>query len=100
MRVLFSTILAACLIFSTASTIAEGKPSLSAEIGAVIEAEGIGARVVSMPCWELFEEQDEAYRKDENIPEKFFGILAEQKKGLEELKAKFGSIVTPQQLEG
>jgi hypothetical protein len=42
MRVLFSTILAACLIFSTASTIAEGKPSLSSEIGAVIEAEGIG----------------------------------------------------------
>ena len=25
-------------------------------------AEGIAARVVSMPSWELFEEQDEAYR--------------------------------------
>ncbi len=29
----------------------------------ILEAEGIGTRVVSMPCWELFEEQDEAYRK-------------------------------------
>ena len=28
-----------------------------------LEAEGIGTRVVSMPCWELFEAQDEAYRK-------------------------------------
>ena len=28
-----------------------------------LEAEGIGTRVVSMPCWELFEEQDEQYRK-------------------------------------
>ncbi|KJZ19951.1 transketolase [Loktanella sp. S4079] len=29
----------------------------------LLEAEGIGTRVVSMPCWELFEVQDEAYRK-------------------------------------
>jgi transketolase len=29
----------------------------------LLEAEGIGTRVVSIPCWELFEEQDEAYRK-------------------------------------
>jgi hypothetical protein len=43
MRALFCAILAACLLSSTASTIAEGKPSLSAEIGAVIEAEGIDA---------------------------------------------------------
>lgn len=28
-----------------------------------LQAEGIGARVVSMPCWELFEAQDQAYRK-------------------------------------
>ncbi|MEL7459897.1 MAG: transketolase [Pseudomonadota bacterium] len=28
-----------------------------------LEAEGIGTRVVSMPCWELFEEQDEKYRR-------------------------------------
>jgi transketolase len=29
----------------------------------LLEAEGIGTRVVSMPCWELFEEQDETYRR-------------------------------------
>ncbi|MEL6792820.1 MAG: transketolase C-terminal domain-containing protein, partial [Pseudomonadota bacterium] len=29
----------------------------------LLQAEGIGARVVSMPSWELFEEQDEAYRR-------------------------------------
>ncbi|SLN09929.1 Transketolase 1 [Roseovarius litorisediminis] len=29
----------------------------------MLHAEGIGTRVVSMPCWELFEQQDEAYRK-------------------------------------
>jgi len=28
-----------------------------------LQAEGIGTRVVSMPCWELFAAQDEAYRK-------------------------------------
>ena len=32
-----------------------------------LAAEGIGARVVSMPCWELFERQDQAYR-DSVIP--------------------------------
>jgi len=30
---------------------------------AKLEAEGIGVRVVSMPCMELFAEQDEAYRR-------------------------------------
>ena len=30
---------------------------------ALLEAEGIGTRVVSMPCWELFERQDEAWRR-------------------------------------
>jgi transketolase len=29
----------------------------------ILQAEGIGTRVVSMPCWELFEQQDEAYRR-------------------------------------
>ncbi|MEL7256651.1 MAG: transketolase C-terminal domain-containing protein, partial [Pseudomonadota bacterium] len=29
----------------------------------LLQAEGIGTRVVSMPCWELFEEQDETYRR-------------------------------------
>ena len=30
---------------------------------AMLQAEGIGTRVVSMPCWELFAEQDESYRR-------------------------------------
>ena len=29
----------------------------------MLQAEGIGTRVVSMPCWELFEAQDESYRR-------------------------------------
>ncbi len=29
----------------------------------ILEAKGIGTRVVSMPCWERFEEQDESYRR-------------------------------------
>ncbi|WP_223421088.1 transketolase [Tateyamaria pelophila] len=29
----------------------------------ILQEAGIGTRVVSMPCWELFEEQDEAYRR-------------------------------------
>ena len=29
----------------------------------VLEAQGIGTRVVSMPCWELFEQQTEKYQK-------------------------------------
>jgi transketolase len=29
----------------------------------LLEADGIGTRVVSMPCWELFEDQDASYRR-------------------------------------
>ena len=32
-----------------------------------LQADGIPTRVVSMPCWELFEEQDQAYR-DQVLP--------------------------------
>jgi phosphoenolpyruvate carboxykinase (GTP) len=44
--------------------------------------------------------QIEAYSKEDNIPQKLFDILKKQKEELETLKAKFGPIVTPQQLEG
>ena len=37
--------------------------SLAMEARAALQAEGIGTRVVSMPCMELFAQQDEAYRK-------------------------------------
>lgn len=36
--------------------------SLALEAGKKLAAEGIAARVVSMPSWELFEKQDQAYR--------------------------------------
>ena len=37
--------------------------SLAIEAKAKLAAEGIASRVVSMPCWALFEEQPESYRK-------------------------------------
>ncbi len=37
--------------------------SIAMEAREMLHAEGIGTRVVSMPCWELFEAQDESYRK-------------------------------------
>ena len=38
--------------------------SLAMEARAKLAAEGIPSRVVSMPCWALFEEQSEGYRKE------------------------------------
>jgi phosphoenolpyruvate carboxykinase (GTP) len=43
--------------------------------------------------------QIEAYGKDEEIPTALFEILAAQKKGLLELKDRFGPIVAPEQLK-
>ncbi|MDQ3919411.1 MAG: transketolase, partial [Acidobacteriota bacterium] len=37
--------------------------SLALEARERLQKEGVPVRVVSMPCWELFEEQDEAYRE-------------------------------------
>ncbi len=42
--------------------------------------------------------QEEAYRKEENIPAKLFEVYREQRKGLEALKAKYGPIVSIEQL--
>jgi len=36
--------------------------SIALDAAEKLTAEGISARVVSMPCWELFEKQDEKYR--------------------------------------
>ncbi len=58
----------------------QGKPAVilmatGSELSLVVEAhqrltaEGIAARVVSMPSWELFEEQDAAYRRSVLPPE-------------------------------
>jgi transketolase len=37
--------------------------SIALKARELLAAEGIGARVVSMPCWDLFEEQPEDYRR-------------------------------------
>jgi len=37
--------------------------SIAMEARDILQAEGIGTRVVSMPCMELFEAQDESYRR-------------------------------------
>ena len=42
--------------------------------------------------------QEEAYRKEKNIPDKLFAIYQEQRKELEALKAKYGPIVSVEQL--
>ncbi|RXZ66281.1 transketolase [Pelagerythrobacter rhizovicinus] len=37
---------------------------VACDVADALESQGIGADVVSMPCMELFEDQDEAYRRD------------------------------------
>ncbi len=50
------------LLLSTGSEV-----SLALEARETLQGEGVPTRVVSMPCWELFEEQDRGYR-DAVIP--------------------------------
>ena len=38
--------------------------SVAMQAQVLLAAKGVGARVVSMPCWELFEVQDEAYQRE------------------------------------
>jgi len=42
--------------------------SLALEAREKLQAEGIPTRVVSLPCWELFEEQSEDYRNEVVLP--------------------------------
>jgi phosphoenolpyruvate carboxykinase (GTP) len=42
--------------------------------------------------------QEEAYRKEKNLPTKLFEIYAEQRQGLEALKARYGPVVSVEQL--
>ena len=42
--------------------------------------------------------QEDAYRKEKNIPAKLFEVYREQREGLEALKAKYGPIVSVEQL--
>ncbi len=68
---------------------ADGKPeviligtgsevSLCVEAYEILTGEGIKARVVSMPCWELFEAQDQAYRDSVLPPEVKARVSVEQ----------------------
>lgn len=43
-----------------------------------LKAEGVKARVVSMPSWDLFERQDEAYRNSVLIPDVLARVAVEQ----------------------
>jgi len=42
--------------------------------------------------------QEEAYRKEKNVPSKLFEVYREQREGLEALKARYGPIVSVEQL--
>ena len=68
---------------------ADGKPevlllatgsevSLCVEAYQALTAHGIKARVVSMPCWELFDDQDEGYRNSVIPPEVTARVSVEQ----------------------
>ena len=43
--------------------------------------------------------QIEAYGKEDNVPPKFFDLLKAQRTALQALKDKYGSVVTPKQLQ-
>jgi transketolase len=47
-----------------------------------LKAEGIRARVVSMPSWELFERQDQSYRDQVLPPEVTARVAVEMASGL------------------
>ena len=47
-----------CVLMATGTEL-----SLACEAGEKLVAEGKKVRVVSMPCWEIFEEQGDAYRE-------------------------------------
>ena len=44
--------------------------------------------------------QYEAFKKEENIPERLFTIYDDQRKQVEELKAKYGAVISIEQLKG
>ena len=47
-----------CILIGTGSEL-----QICLDAAVTLAAEGVHARVVSMPCWDLFEEQDSAYRE-------------------------------------
>ncbi len=61
------------LLLATGSEVA-----LAVEAREELSAEGIGARVVSMPCWELFDRQPQEYRDAVLPPEVHARVSVEQ----------------------
>ena len=51
------------LLLATGSEVA-----IALEAAEILAKEGVGAQVVSMPCWELFEQQDQSYRDAVLLP--------------------------------
>jgi transketolase len=93
----------------TVADAANGKPdvlligtgtevSLCIEAHARLSAEGIAARVVSLPSWELFEEQDEAYRHSVLPPSVTARVAVEQASafGWERYAGQTGKIIAMQ----
>ncbi len=58
-RLLAAKALRKVILIATGSEVA-----LAVDVASALEAQGIGADVVSMPSWELFEAQDTSYRDD------------------------------------
>jgi transketolase len=70
--------------------------SLSLKASELLEAEGIKVRVVSFPCWELFDEQGEQY-KEKVLPSRVKArvvVEAGLKMGWEKYAGDFGGYVT------
>jgi len=42
--------------------------------------------------------QEDAYRKEENVPARLLEVYAEQRESLQALKAKYGAVISPEQL--
>ncbi len=52
--------------------------SLCLEAHDLLTQSGVKSRVVSMPCWEIFDEQDQAYRDDVLPPHVTARVAVEQ----------------------
>jgi transketolase len=70
--------------------------SLCLDVYEKLKAEGIPARVVSMPSWELFESQDQAYRDQVLPPDIQARVAVEQASGLgwERYTGLTGALIT------
>ena len=53
-----------CVIYATGSEV-----SLSISVTSLLEKNGVGVYVVALPCWEIFDDQDEAYKQSIMMPD-------------------------------